>query len=94
MCQSGGAEDAVTLTANIFRRKPSPLPRGPNAFQGMESTRQFFYNAWFMWVHPPLLYFSYGAFTVSFVTAIQMVVRRHSRFETAAYRWLGSATYR
>jgi cytochrome c biogenesis factor len=57
------------------------------AFQGMESTRQFFYNAWFMWVHPPLLYFSYGAFTISFVAAVQMVVHRHSRFETAAYRW-------
>jgi cytochrome c biogenesis factor len=57
------------------------------AFQGMEGSRQFFYNAWFMWVHPPLLYFSYGAFTVSFVAAIQMVVHRHSRFETAAYRW-------
>ena len=57
------------------------------AFQGMEQTRQFFYNAWFMWVHPPLLYFSYGAFTVSFVSAIQMVVYRHSRFETVSYRW-------
>ena len=57
------------------------------AWQGMEASRQFFYNAWFMWVHPPLLFFSYGAFTVSFVAAIQMVVYRHSRFETAAYGW-------
>ena len=57
------------------------------AWQGMEGSRQFFYNAWFMWVHPPLLYFSYGAFTVSFVSAVQMVVHRHSRFETAAYGW-------
>ena len=29
MRQSGGAEDAVTLAANVFRRKPSLVPRGP-----------------------------------------------------------------
>ena len=48
------------------------------AFQGMEATRQFYYNAWFMWVHPPLLFFSYGAFVLAFVATVQMVVRRHS----------------
>ena len=57
------------------------------AWQGMEASRQFFYNAWFMWVHPPLLFFSYGAFTLSFVATLQMVARRHSSFETAAYGW-------
>jgi cytochrome c biogenesis factor len=57
------------------------------AWQGMEASRQFFYNAWFMWVHPPLLFFSYAAFTVSFVATVQMIWRRHSAFETAAYSW-------
>jgi hypothetical protein len=57
------------------------------AWQGMEASRQFFYNAWFMWVHPPLLYFSYGAFTVSFVATVQMIWRRHSVHESAAYAW-------
>jgi len=57
------------------------------AFQGMEATRQFYYNAWFMWVHPPLLFFSYGAFVLSFVATVQMVARRHSAYETTAYRW-------
>ena len=28
------------------------------AFQGMEGTRQGYYNAWYMWVHPPLLFLS------------------------------------
>jgi ABC-type transport system involved in cytochrome c biogenesis permease subunit len=57
------------------------------AWQGMEATRQFYYNAWFMWVHPPLLYFSYAAFTVSFVAIVQMIRWRYSGFETIAYGW-------
>jgi cytochrome c biogenesis factor len=57
------------------------------AFQGMEASRQFYYNAWFMWVHPPLLFFSYGAFVLSFIATVQMVRKRHSSFETTAYRW-------
>ena len=57
------------------------------AFQGMESARQFYYNAWFMWVHPPLLFFSYGAFTLSFLASVQMIRHRHSAYETTAYRW-------
>ena len=57
------------------------------AFQGMEATRQFYYNAWFMWIHPPLLFFSYGAFTISFIATLQMIRTRHSAFETTAYRW-------
>ncbi len=57
------------------------------AYQGMESARQFYYNAWFMWVHPPLLFFSYGAFAVSFVAVIQMVRTKYSAYEQTAYRW-------
>jgi cytochrome c biogenesis factor len=57
------------------------------AFQGMEGARQFFYNSWFMWVHPPLLFFSYGAFTISFLATLKMIWTRHSAFETTAYRW-------
>jgi len=57
------------------------------AFQGMEAARQFFYNAWFMWIHPPLLFFSYAAFVLSFVATIQMIFKRHSSFEVTAYGW-------
>jgi Cytochrome C assembly protein len=57
------------------------------AFEGMEGSRQFFYNSWYMWIHPPLLFFSYGAFTISFVATIRMIRVRRSRFETTAYRW-------
>ncbi len=57
------------------------------AFEGMFSSAKYYYNAWYMWVHPPLLFIAYGAFTVSFVATVQMIVRRHSSYETTAYRW-------
>lgn len=57
------------------------------AYQGMEGSRQFYYNSWYMWVHPPLLFVSYGAFVISFVATVQMVRTRYSAFETTAYRW-------
>ncbi len=57
------------------------------AYQGMEGARQYYYNTWFMWVHPPLLFLSYGAFAVSFVATIEMVRTRYSAYEVTAYRW-------
>lgn len=57
------------------------------AYQGIEGSRQYYYNSWFMWVHPPLLFLSYGAFVVSFVATVQMVRTRFSGFETTAYHW-------
>ena len=57
------------------------------AYEGMESARRFYYNAWYMWVHPPLLFVSYAAFAISFIATLQMIRTRHSSFETTAYRW-------
>lgn len=57
------------------------------AYEGMESARQFYYNAWYMWVHPPMLFLSYGAFAISFLATLRMIAARHSSFETTAYRW-------
>lgn len=57
------------------------------AYQGMEASRQYYYNSWYMWVHPPLLFLGYGAFAVSFVATIQMVRTKFSGYEATAYRW-------
>jgi cytochrome c biogenesis factor len=57
------------------------------AYVGMEQARQFYYNAWYMWVHPPMLFLSYGAFAISFVATLKMVAERRSSYETEAYRW-------
>jgi len=57
------------------------------AFQAAEASRQYFYNTWYMWVHPPLLFLSYGAFVASFAATLLMIVRRRSSYEQTAYRW-------
>jgi hypothetical protein len=57
------------------------------AFAQMDGSRQYFYNTWYMWVHPPLLFLSYGCFAVSFAATVLMIARRASGFETTAYRW-------
>jgi cytochrome c biogenesis factor len=57
------------------------------AFQGMEGSRQFYYNTWYMWVHPPLLFLSYGAFVMSFIATALAAWRKRSSYETVAYRW-------
>jgi len=56
-------------------------------FEGMAGAATYYYNAWFMWVHPPLLFIAYGAFTISFVATVQMIRRRRSAYEETAYRW-------
>lgn len=56
-------------------------------YQALEGSRRYFYNTWYMWVHPPLLFFSYGAFAMSFAATVEMLRRRHSAFEETAYRW-------
>jgi ABC-type transport system involved in cytochrome c biogenesis permease subunit len=57
------------------------------AFEGMAGAATYYYNTWFMWVHPPLLFVAYGAFTISFVATLQMIIERRSSYETTAYRW-------
>ncbi len=56
-------------------------------FQSLEGSRRFYYNTWYMWVHPPLLFLSYGAFTMSFAALTAMIARRRQSFEETAYRW-------
>jgi hypothetical protein len=57
------------------------------AFQGMAGSMQYYYNAWYMWVHPPLLFISYGAFVVSFAAIVLAIRHRRSRYEDQAYWW-------
>ncbi|MBI5231857.1 MAG: cytochrome c biogenesis protein CcsA [Coriobacteriales bacterium] len=57
------------------------------AYEGMLNGVRFFYNTPYMWVHPPLLFFAYATFAISFVATLEMIRYRHSSFETTAYRW-------
>lgn len=57
------------------------------AFRGIEGARQGYYNAWYMWVHPPLLFLSYGAFVMSFAALARAIGRRSEDLEAVAAGW-------
>jgi hypothetical protein len=45
----------------------------------------FYYNAEYMWLHPPLLFLSYACITLTFVASSFMLVRREIAIEKLAY---------
>lgn len=57
------------------------------AFRGLEGARQGYYNAWYMWAHPPLLFLSYGAFVVAFAALVRALPGRSEELEAVAAGW-------
>jgi hypothetical protein len=47
----------------------------------------FYYNAEYMWFHPPLLFISYGAITIVFITSVFMLVKRELLIEKVGYAY-------
>jgi hypothetical protein len=47
----------------------------------------FYYNAEYMWFHPPLLFISYGAITIIFITSVFMLVKRDLLIEKIGYEY-------
>jgi hypothetical protein len=45
----------------------------------------FYYNAEYMWLHPPMLFVSYACITISFVTSCFMLVKRDIGIEKIGY---------
>ena len=45
----------------------------------------FYYNAEYMWFHPPLLFLAYGSITLTFVTSMFMLWRREFAIEKMGY---------
>lgn len=45
----------------------------------------FYYNAEYMWFHPPLLFISYACISLSFVTSVFMVVSHDKNVEKLGY---------
>jgi cytochrome c biogenesis factor len=45
----------------------------------------FYYNAHYMWFHPPLLFLSYACITITFVTSVFMLVKRDHEIEKLGY---------
>ncbi len=47
----------------------------------------FYYNAHYMWFHPPMLFLAYGCITVTFITSIFMLVKRELAVEQLGYSY-------
>lgn len=47
----------------------------------------FYYNAEYMWFHPPMLFLSYGCITMTFVTSIFMLIKREEAIEAMGYEY-------
>ena len=45
----------------------------------------FYYNAHYMWFHPPLLFLSYACITITFITSVFMLVKRDADIERMGY---------
>jgi cytochrome c biogenesis factor len=45
----------------------------------------FYYNAEYMWIHPPMLFMAYGCITITFITSVFMLVQRDSAIEILGY---------
>jgi ABC-type transport system involved in cytochrome c biogenesis permease subunit len=45
----------------------------------------FYYNAEYMWFHPPMLFVSYSCITITFITSVFMLFKRDAAIERAGY---------
>lgn len=45
----------------------------------------FYYNASYMWLHPPMLFLSYACITITFITSVFMLFKRELAIETLGY---------
>jgi len=50
-------------------------------------SRVSLYNSPYMWIHPPLLFASYGLFSVNFVACIYMLKTRERLYDSIAYSY-------
>jgi hypothetical protein len=67
-----------------FENALSPMER-IRLFMQLYPRMVFYYNAAYMWVHPPMLFISYACITLTFVTSIIMLMSRDPAIENAGY---------
>lgn len=71
-----------------FMAQGAPLPLQIQLTQQAFMRMQFYYNSAYMWIHPPLLFISYAALTVSFLAFVFMLIRqREAIFDTVSYNY-------
>lgn len=58
------------------------------AYQQMYGKIKYFYNSAYMWLHPPLIFFSYAVFGISFIACIFMIFKKgESEFDNVSYNY-------
>ena len=67
------------FTANL-----APMARA-GIFMKLYPKMIFYYNAHYMWLHPPMLFIAYGCITMTFITSCFMLVRRQPEIEKLGY---------
>lgn len=71
-----------------FAGQGAPLPVQAQLAQEALMRMKFYYNSAYMWIHPPLLFISYAALTVSFLGFLFMLVRQKEMiFDTLSYNY-------
>jgi ABC-type transport system involved in cytochrome c biogenesis permease subunit len=69
-----------------FSPKPSLMAKA-GYFMQLYPKMIFYYNAEYMWVHPPLLFISYAAISIIFITSVFMLVKRELEVEKVGYEY-------
>jgi hypothetical protein len=67
-----------------FATVQSPMSKA-GLFMKLYPKMIFYYNAEYMWFHPPLLFVSYGCITITFITSVFMLINRDLIIERAGY---------
>ncbi|MDH5298567.1 MAG: cytochrome c biogenesis protein [Desulfobulbaceae bacterium] len=67
-----------------FQPAQNPMQR-LGLFMQLYPRMVFYYNAHYMWFHPPLLFLSYAAITITFATSCLMLARRDLFIESLGY---------
>ena len=71
-----------------FVGQGASLPMQAQLAQQALMRMKFYYNSAYMWIHPPLLFISYAALTVSFLGFLFMLVRQKEMvFDTLSYNY-------
>lgn len=49
--------------------------------------KYYLYSTWYMWLHPPMIFIAYAAFTVNFFACITMLLKRKEIYDSIAYAY-------
>jgi len=67
-----------------FKAQSNPMVQ-LGMFMKLYPRMVFYYNAIYMWMHPPMLFISYACITITFITSFFMLIKRELAIEVLGY---------